>query len=84
METSTILAISWIICLKFHFLFPLATMSDSEVSRMFRERVLAYVGAPQIFLSDNGREFVNQLMCGPLELWNSDISPQIKKSSGNS
>ena len=58
---------------KFHILFPLETKSAAEVSKMFRERVLAYVGAPRIFHSDNGWEFVNQLMRGLLELWNRDV-----------
>ena len=54
---------------------------------MFRERVLAYVGAPRIFHSDNGWEFVNQLMRGLLELWNRDVTlvngrPRHSQSQG--
>ena len=47
---------------KFHLLFPLKSKSASEVARLIEERVLAYVGPPHIFHSDNGREFVNQLL----------------------
>ena len=38
---------------------------------MIEERVLAYVGPPHIFHSDNGREFVNQLLHSLLETWSS-------------
>jgi len=47
---------------KYHVLFPLQTKSASEVARLLEERVLAYFGPPKIFHSDNGREFVNQVM----------------------
>ena len=40
---------------KYHVLFPLVTKSAEEVTRMLRERVLAYVGAPRIFHTDNGK-----------------------------
>ena len=47
---------------KFHILFPLKSKSASEAARLIEERVLVYVGPPHIFHSDNGREFVNQLL----------------------
>ena len=56
---------------KFNILFPLKDKSADEVARMIEERVLAYVGPPNIFHSDNGREFVNQLLHSLLETWSS-------------
>ena len=56
---------------KFNILFPLKDKSADEVARMIEERVLAYVGPPHIFHSDNGREFVNQLLHSLLENWSS-------------
>ena len=47
---------------KFHILFPLRDKSANEVATVIEERVLAYVGTPHIFHSDNGKEFVNQLL----------------------
>ena len=54
---------------KFNILFPLKNKSADEIARMIEERVLAYVGPPHIFHSDNGREFVNQLLHSLLETW---------------
>ena len=56
---------------KFHVLFPLRDKSANEVATMIEERVLAYVGTPHIFHSDNGREFVNQLLHSLLDTWSS-------------
>ena len=56
---------------KFHILFPLRDKSANEVATMIEERVLAYVGPPHIFHSDNGREFVNQLLHSLLQTWSS-------------
>ena len=42
---------------KFHILFPLRTKTAEEVTTMLRERVLAYVGPPKIFHTDNGKVF---------------------------
>ena len=41
-------------------LFPLKSKTAEEESYMLQERVLAYLGPPKIFHSDNGREFVQQ------------------------
>ena len=56
---------------KSHILFPLRDKSANEVATMIEERVLAYVGPPHIFHSDNGREFVNQLLHSLLDTWSS-------------
>ena len=66
---------------KFNILFPLKDKSADEVARMIEERVLAYVGPPHIFHSDNGREFVNQLLHSLLENWSSG-RPRHSQSQG--
>ena len=58
---------------KFHVLFPIQRKTADEVSRMIEERVLAYFGPPKIFHSDNGREFVNQLIRAMFERWRGDV-----------
>ena len=70
---------------KFHILFPLATKSADEVSKMFAERVLAYLGSPRIFHSDNGH--VDQVMHALLKVWNRDVTfvngrPRHSQSQG--
>ena len=72
---------------KFHVLFPLKTKSAVEVATLLEERVLAYFGPPNIFHSDNGREFVNQIMRSLLESWGADITlvhgrPRHSQSQG--
>ena len=73
---------------KFHILFPLKSKSASEVARLIEETVLAYVGPPCIFHSDNGREFVNQLLHSLLDRWSSgnvtfvNGRPRHSKSQG--
>ena len=54
---------------KYHVLFPLQTKLAVEVARLLEERVLAYFGPPKIFHSDNGHEFVNQVMRSLFEVW---------------
>ena len=41
---------------------------------MLHERVLAYLGPPKIFHSDNGREFVNDLIHAMFEKWGGDVT----------
>ena len=64
MKSSTGLVILLII-------FPLKNKSVPEVARLIEERVLVYVGPPHIFHSDNGREFVNQILHSLIERWSS-------------
>ena len=54
---------------KFHVLFPLRSKSAVEVASQIEERVFAYFGVPRIFHSDNGREFVNQVLKELLVRW---------------
>ena len=56
---------------KFHILFPCKNKSAPEVAKLIEERVLAYLGPPHIFHSDNGREFVNNLLHSLLDNWSS-------------
>lgn len=51
-----------------HF-FSFKGKTAKEVSMMLEERVLAYFGPPKIFHSDNGREFVNQILQAMFERW---------------
>lgn len=57
---------------KYHVLFPLGKKSASEVASAIEERVLAYLGLPKIFHSDNGREFVNAVLKAIFELLGGD------------
>ena len=59
---------------KFHVIYSLKTKTADEVSAMFRDRVLGYFGAPKRFHSDNGKEFVNQVLQGLLNKWNPDVT----------
>ena len=59
---------------KFHILFPLKTKPADEVANLFKERVLAYVGAPLIFQSDNGREFCNQVLRNLIKNWSYNVT----------
>ena len=57
---------------KFNIIFPCKNKSAAEVARLIEERVLAYVGPPHIFHSDNGREFVNHILQSLLNTWSSN------------
>ncbi|XP_068240888.1 KRAB-A domain-containing protein 2-like [Palaemon carinicauda] len=43
-----------------------------KVATMLEERVLAYMGPPRIFHSDNGREFINSVLQALFEEWGGD------------
>lgn len=57
---------------KYHILFPLRSKTAAEVAYGLEERVLAYVGLPKIFHSDNGREFVNAVLKSLFDEWGGD------------
>ena len=72
---------------KFNVLFPLKTKTADEVSTLLEERVLAYLGPPKIFHSDNGREFVNQLIRAMFDKWGGNVTfingrPRHSQSQG--
>ena len=54
---------------KYHVLFPLEDKSGPRVARMLLQQVLCYFGLPYIVQSDNGREFVNSVLEGLLDIW---------------
>ncbi|XP_076047354.1 KRAB-A domain-containing protein 2-like [Oratosquilla oratoria] len=58
---------------KFHILFPLKNKTAQEVAEWLHDRVLSYIGVPKIFHSDNGREFVNELLHALFEQWGGDV-----------
>ena len=47
---------------KIRFIFPLRRKSGAEVALNLQNHVFSYVGVPRILLSDNGREFVNEIV----------------------
>ena len=72
---------------KYHILFPTKTKEADEVATLFRERVLAYFGAPAIFHSDNGHEFCNQVLTKLIKSWSCNVTfvhgrPRHSQSQG--
>ena len=54
---------------------------------MLEERVFAYLGPPRIFHSDNGREFVNQVLSSLVQSWGGETTlvngrPRHSQSQG--
>ena len=47
---------------KYQVIFPLKNKTAQEVAEKIQECVLSYLGVPKIFHSENGREFVNELL----------------------
>ncbi|PIK39696.1 putative SCAN domain-containing protein 3-like [Apostichopus japonicus] len=58
---------------KYHVIFPLKQKTAQEVADKLQERVLSYLGVPKIFHSDNGREFVNELLHALFDQWGGDV-----------
>ena len=57
------LFITWIIhWSKFHILWSLMKKSAVDVAVGLVKRVFPYLGLPKILQSDNGREFVNEIV----------------------
>jgi len=72
---------------KYHVLFPLKQKTADEVTSLLEECVLAYFGPPKIFHSDNGREFVNQVIKALFSQWEGDTTfisgrPRHSQSQG--
>ena len=58
---------------KFHILFPLMHKSAHEVGYRLQENVFSYIGVPKILHSDNGREFVNNIVHSVVKEWPGDV-----------
>ena len=58
---------------KFHILFPLMHKSAQEVALNLQDRVFSVVGVPRILHSDNGREFVNNIVHTVTKEWPGDV-----------
>ena len=54
---------------KFHCLFPLMRKSAAEVALGLQKYVFAFLGTPKILHSDNGREFINDVIRNLLDSW---------------
>ena len=54
---------------KFHVLFALSRKSAAEVGLNLQNQVFAYLGTPRILHSDNGREFVNEIVRDVVKSW---------------
>ena len=54
---------------KYHVLFPLEQKSASETVLNLIRKVFSYFGLPAILHSDNGKEFVNDLIKATMVLW---------------
>ena len=53
----------------FHILFPMKSKQAKEVVHGLKERVFSVFGLPYILHSDNGTEFVNNLIVDTIEAW---------------
>ena len=72
---------------KFHILLPTKTKEAEEITCLFKERVLAYFGAPHIFHSDNGWAFCNQVLTKLMHNWSQKVTfvngrPRHSQSQG--
>ena len=54
---------------KLHVLFPLCRKSAAEVALNLQTHVFNYLGTPKILHSDNGREFVNEIVTSVCKEW---------------
>ena len=59
---------------KFHVLFPLSRKSAAEVGLNLQNLVFAYLGTPGILHSDNGCEFVNEIVRDVVKNWPGHVS----------
>ena len=54
---------------KFHAVFPLMRKAAAEVAVGLQTKVFAFLGTPKILHSDNGREFINEVVRSLLLDW---------------
>ncbi|KAL5463990.1 hypothetical protein EMCRGX_G032945 [Ephydatia muelleri] len=72
---------------KFHIMWPLMRKSAVEVAVGLTTKVFSYLGLPKILQSDNGREFVNEIIKETLTLWPGQVviingRPRYSQSQG--
>ena len=58
---------------KFHVLFPLVRKSAAEVAIALSNQVFAVLGTPKILHSDNGQEFVNEIIHSIVKEWPGEV-----------
>ena len=58
---------------KYHIVWPLMRKSAVEVAMGLLNRVFPYFGLPKILQSDNGREFVNEVVRECLSVWPGEV-----------
>lgn len=59
---------------KFHVLFALSRKTAAEVALNLQNFVFSYLGTPKILHSDNGREFVNEIVESVVKDWPGDVT----------
>ena len=59
---------------KMHFLFPLSRKSGAEVVLNPQNHVFSYVSVPKILHSDNGCEFVNEVVESVVREWPGEVT----------
>lgn len=57
---------------KYHVIWPLKRKTARKVAKRLNDLVFPYLGLPQIFQSDNGREFVNVVVHALIKSWGGD------------
>ena len=72
---------------KFRFAYPLVNKSASDVATALEKYIFPIMGLPSILQSDNGREFINQLIKSVVETWPGQVQfisgrPRHPKSQG--
>ena len=72
---------------KFHIIWPLMKKSAIEVSMGLVTKVFPYIGVPKILQSDNGREFVNEIVKEVILAWPGQVTiingrPRHSQSQG--
>jgi len=72
---------------KYHVLWPLMNKSGVEVASGLVHKVFPYFGLPKILQSDNGREFVNEIIREVLRSWPGEVTiingrPRHSQSQG--
>ena len=59
---------------KFHVLFALNRKSAAEVAMNLQNQIFSYLGTPKILHSDNGREFVNDIISSIVKEWPGEVT----------